>query len=99
MKKLILIALTSVAFSPVVASAQTFPLIIGSFPEDEIVVSATPTFEEQLELAVKKACEKPFIRNLKGQLLYAECLAEARAQAAAILAERTARLGTELALR
>jgi hypothetical protein len=99
MNKLMFIALTSVAFSPVVATAQSFPLIVGSLPRNEITVTATPTFEQQLEIAAEGACEKPFLRNLKGQQIYAECLAEARAQAEAILAARAAARATELALR
>ncbi len=99
MKKLVFVALISVAFSPVVVSAQSFPLIVGQLPREEITITASPTFEQQLEIAVEKACEKPFLRNLKGQRLHAQCLAEARAQADAILAAHTAAQATELALR
>ncbi|MCL6250138.1 hypothetical protein M3P36_03630 [Altererythrobacter sp. KTW20L] len=59
------------------------------------------TLEQRAELAAEAACAKPFIRNLGAQRLYAECLVEARAEVAAILAERQAdeRTGTELAAR
>ena len=62
---------------------------------------AALTLEQRAELAAEAACEKPFIRNLRGQQLYAECLAEARAEVAAILAARQATdlSGTELAVR
>ncbi len=54
------------------------------------------TIEQQAEIAIEEACEKPFIRNLRGQQLYEACLAEARTKVEAVLA---ARQPTELASR
>ena len=55
------------------------------------------TTEQRIELAAEAACEKPFIRNLRGQQLYDACLVEVRAEVEAALAAREA--GTELAVR
>ncbi len=97
MKTILFATLASLVAVP--AAAQTAPIIIyDAYPDRVTSAPSAATEAEQVEIAAKAACEAPYIRNLKGQQLYAECLAEARAEAAAILAER-ALAGTELAAR
>ena len=78
------------------ATAQTVLVLQwGSAPAARTQVDLTT--EQRIELAAEAACEKPFIRNLRGQQLYDACLAEVRAEVEAALAARDA--GTELAVR
>lgn len=96
MKTIIFAAAAMLAAVP--AAAQTMPVVIKTGSADRVVSSADLSMQDRVEIAAAQACEKPFLRDLKAQELYASCLNEARAQANAILAER---LGspTELALR
>lgn len=93
------VALAATVFATPAIASTVMILEVGydRAPRDQ----AELTPERRAELAAEAACEKPFIRNLGAQQLYAECLAEARAEVAAILAERQAaeRAGTELAAR
>ena len=84
----------SLLASPVAAN----PLLIIDMSQDRAPRAASQlTLEQQVEIAVEAACEKPFIRNLRGRELHAQCLAEARAEVEALLAARAA--SPELALR
>lgn len=96
MKTVFFAALAIFAATP--AAAQTIPLVIQNGTGDRITVTATVSLQERIEIAAEDACAKPFLRDLKGQELYAECLTEARAQVEAIFAER-ALAGAELAAR
>jgi hypothetical protein len=88
MKKLIALALLStLAFAPAAQAQSAFVMVIGERTYEQKRPDRTPlTDEQRVEIAAERACEKPFIRDLKGQRLYAECLTEARAQAVALLA-------------
>jgi hypothetical protein len=92
-------ALIAAALATPAAASTAIILEVGydRAPREQVEL----TLEQRAELAVEAACEKPFIRNLRGQQLYAECVADARAEVAAILAEREASElgGTELAVR
>lgn len=96
MKTIALATLALLAAAP--AAAQTAPMIIYKGTPDRITVTSTPDEARLVEIAAEDACAKPFLRDLKGRMLYAECLAEARAEAWAILAERTV-AQPELAMR
>ena len=96
MKTIALAALAVFAATPL--AAQTMPLVIHNGSGDRITVTAPVAAEQLVEIAAKQACAKPFLRDLKGQELYAECLQIARTQAEAVLAER-ALANTQLAAR
>ncbi|TIX48896.1 hypothetical protein [Alteraurantiacibacter aquimixticola] len=95
MKTAIFTTLALLAAAP--AAAQTMPLIIENGDGGRITITAPMTEERMIQLAAENACEKPFIRDLKGWSLYAVCITDARAEAEAILAARKA-AGMELAL-
>ena len=94
--KTIFAVATALSLLATPAAANTL-LIIDMAPERAPRAAVQLTLEEQAEIAVEAACEKPFIRNLRGRELYAECLAEARAEVEALLAAR--QTAPELALR
>ena len=89
MKKIATLAVAATAaLSQPVMAQSSFVMIIGEFPAKRAEVTSTVLTEAQVvEIAAEAACDKPFIRDLKGQALYAKCLTEARTQAAAQLAE------------
>ena len=91
MKNLTALALLStLAFAPAAQAQSAFVMVIGERSYDlDRPAPAALTDARRIEIAAEQACEKPFIRNIKGQQLYAECLADARAQASAQLAART----------
>ena len=91
MKKLAAITLlSSLAFATAAQAQSAFVMVIPtSSIQRPQTAPAQLTTAERIEIAAKDACEKPFIRDLKGQTLYARCLEEARAEAAAQVAERT----------
>jgi hypothetical protein len=70
------------------ASAQSsFVMIIGEMPTGRVAVASAPADQATLiEAAAERACYRPRLNNLKGQLLYRECLTEVRAEAQAQLA-------------
>lgn len=92
MKKIATLALAATAaLSQPVLAQSSFVMIIGEWPEQRAEVASTVlTDEQRVEIAAEAACDKPFIRDLKGQALYAECMTEARAEAAAQIAETRA---------
>ncbi|MEN7537970.1 UrcA family protein [Aurantiacibacter flavus] len=100
MKKLTTLALLStLALAPAAQAQSAFVMVIGERSYEQSRPDRAPlTDEQRIEIAAEQACEKPFIRDLKGQRLYAECLTEARAQAVAQLAANTTE-GTQLSLR
>tara|TARA_A100001391_G_scaffold99255_2_gene65878 strand:+ start:10883 stop:11185 length:303 start_codon:yes stop_codon:yes gene_type:complete len=100
MKKLITLAiLSTLAFAPAAQAQSAFVMVIGERTYEQNRPARAPlTDEQRIEIAAEQACKKPFIRDLKGQRLYAECLTEARAQAVALLAENEAP-ATQLSLR
>ena len=99
MKKFLISALTIAMLGAVPAFGQTMPLIIEMGHADRVTATAPATLEEQVEIAAENACERPFLRDLKAQQLYADCLSEARSQAELILTARQAATAPELALR
>ena len=100
MKKLIALALVSTfAFSSAAQAQSAFVMVVGERTYEQNRPDRAPlTDEQRIQVAAEQACEKPFIRDLKGQRLYAECLTEARAQAVAQLAANET-TGTQLSLR
>ena len=70
------------------ASAQSsFVMIIGEIPTARVPVASAPADQASLiEAAAERACYRPRLNNLKGQLLYRECLVEVRADAQAQIA-------------
>jgi len=70
------------------ASAQSsFVMVIGEMPTARAPAVSVPLDEATLiEAAAERACERPRLNNLKGQLLYRDCLVEVRAEAQAQLA-------------
>ena len=78
------------------ATAQNV-LVLEFGPDRAPRPAAELTAEQRIEIAVEASCEKPFIRNLRGQQLYDACLAEVRTEVEAALAAKSA--GTELAVR
>ncbi|RIV89730.1 UrcA family protein [Aurantiacibacter xanthus] len=100
MKKLTTLALLStLAFSSAAQAQSAFVMVIGKRTYEQSRPAPAPlTDERRIEIAAERACEKPFIRDLKGQQLYGECLTEARAQAVAQLAAHQSRLA-QLSLR
>ncbi len=91
MKTIFLAAMATLVAIP--AAAATAPVVIYQSMPDRVTQSAEANTAERIEIAAQAACEAPFLRDLKGQQLHAECLAEARAAAKAALAQ------TELAAR
>lgn len=66
---------------------SSFVMIIGNAPTARVPAANAPLDQAALiELAAERACERPRLSNLKGQLLYRECLVEVRAEAQAQLA-------------
>lgn len=100
MKKLTTLALVStLAFSSAAQAQSAFVMVIGERTYEQSRPDRAPlTDEQRIEVAAEQACEKPFIRDLKGQRLYSECLTEARAQAVAQLAANETER-TQLSLR
>lgn len=80
--------------------AQSSVLIIGSFPAERAAKERTPlTTEQRIEITAERICEKPFLRDLKGQVMYRECLTEAREQVRAVLVEGRQIEGVRVAAR
>ncbi|WP_137680744.1 UrcA family protein [Aurantiacibacter suaedae] len=100
MKKLTTLAvLATLAVSSTAQAQSAFVMVVGERTYELDRPDHAPLSDERrIEIAAEQACEKPFIRDLKGQRLYAECLSEARAQAVAQLAANEVR-GTQLSLR
>ena len=73
------------------AAAQTSVLMIGKNTSAPVERGAdAPSLSERVENAARKACEKPFIRDLKGREAYRDCLTEVRAEVLKQLALRDA---------
>ncbi len=87
MKTLLTSAACITMLAAVPAAAQTMPLIIVTSTGDRVTPQSNLSFDDRITIAVEAACEKPFIRDLKGQELYQACLTEARAEVQANLAE------------
>ena len=70
------------------ANAQSsFVMIIGEMPTARVAVASAPVDQASLvEAAAERACYRPRLNNLKGQVMYRECLEEVRADAQAQLA-------------
>ncbi|WAT16929.1 hypothetical protein OZN62_08240 [Aurantiacibacter sp. MUD11] len=92
MKKLTIAALAATVLAAAPAQAQSaFVMIIGEAPAPAADRADAPVSREaMIESAVERACPQPFIRDLKARSLLAECKAEARAEAEALVAERAA---------
>ncbi|MEL1252059.1 hypothetical protein [Aurantiacibacter gilvus] len=101
MKKFALAVATAATLVAVPATAQSaFVMIIGEAPRPAVVETDTPPSRETLiEGAVARACPAPFIRDLKRRNLHAECEAQARAEAEAVLAAREGSAATTVAMR
>ena len=70
------------------ANAQSsFVMIIGELPTARVAVASAPVDQASLiEAAAERACDRPRLNNLKGQIIYRACLVEVRAEAQAQLA-------------
>lgn len=70
------------------ASAQSsFVMIIGELPTAPVAVARAPVDQATLiEATAERACYRPRLNNLKGQILYRECLTQVRAETQAQLA-------------
>lgn len=80
MRKIVTAALAAVIAWSAPASAQTMLLVIGERPTAPSSDSSVVTLEQKIETALDHACEKPFIRDLKGWALYKECRTEVRGE-------------------
>ena len=92
-----ILAVAAIALFAVPAVAQTMPIIIQTGQPDRVFDRAPLSLEDRVAIAAEAACERPFIRNVPARILYFDCLAEARAQVEAQLADRLPT--NELALR
>ena len=62
------------------ASAETL-MVIGTFPAASAAAPQAPvSLDQRIADAVDKACERPFVRDLKGQQLYKACRIEVRSE-------------------
>ena len=91
------LAAAAIALLATPAAAQTMPIVIYASLPDRDVSRAAPSLQDRIATLAEAACERPFIRNLPARVLYYDCLAEARAQVEAQLAD--SRPANELALR
>lgn len=102
MKRLTLSAFctTLVLASPVHAQSYSV-VVLGPSPARQQTTHAltSPTETQVVELAAEKACEQPFIRDLKGRVLYDQCLEAARTEARTQLLAGQTRPGRQLAAR
>jgi hypothetical protein len=55
---------------------------------EQAAATRTVTVAALVNDAAKQACERPFIRDVKGQALYRDCLASARAEALKLVEQR-----------
>ncbi|GAA0267520.1 hypothetical protein GCM10009127_04030 [Alteraurantiacibacter aestuarii] len=92
-------ALAAALLGAAPAAAQTVQIIVTSNPAHRASQEAPASLDRLAEIAVENACEKPFIRNLKGWELYAACIADARQQVEAQLAQRNTAANLAVALR
>jgi len=94
-----LIAAAAALLIAVPASAQSsFVMVIGEFSAPRTItadVTADPAI--LVEQAADRACARPFMRDLKAQVMYRDCLTAARAQAVTLIEQRAA--SAQLALR
>ena len=87
------------AAQPVLAQASSV-LIIGQLPTERTERERTPlSTEQQVELAAERLCEKPFLRDLKGQVMFRECVTETREQVRAVLVNGRQIAGLRIASR
>ncbi|WP_305097854.1 hypothetical protein [Croceibacterium aestuarii] len=78
--KLLIAALATSVLGAVPASAQSTVLVIGERPAPRPSERHTPTLDQKIEVALDRACEKPFLRDLKGWQLYKDCRSEVRGE-------------------
>ncbi|MXO59778.1 hypothetical protein GRI89_09525 [Altererythrobacter salegens] len=90
MKTILTAALAASVLCAAPASAQTMLLVIGERPVPQQEVDHHATLDEKIELALDQACEKPFVRDLKGWQLYKDCRTEVRSE----IDEQLAKAGT-----
>ena len=92
MKIRLLGAVCTALLLAVPASAQSsFLMVIGDFPAPRAAAASAATDPATLvEVAAERACARPYLRDLKAQVMYRECLTEARAQAVAQIEQRSA---------
>ncbi len=65
MMKLLIAALATSVLWAAPASAQSTVLVIGERPAPRPAERHTPTLDQKIEVALDRACEKPFLRDSK----------------------------------
>lgn len=94
------IILTAFALALSVPAAAETVVVNGQRVEAKLIeLPRSLTEAEIVERVADKTCEKPFIRNLVGWKLYAECMSEVRAEATEQLAAARSGEPAEIALR
>ena len=99
MKKFLTAALAASVLWAVPASAQSYVLVIGDRPAAQKPEPRSVSLDEQIDSALDHACEKPFIRDLKGWQLYKECRTEVRGEIQDKLAKAGEPAAVTIALR
>lgn len=97
MKTIILTAVALALSAP--AAAETVVVNGQRVDAKRIELPRSLTDAEILDLVADKVCEKPYVRNLVGWKLHAQCVAEVRAEATQQLAAARSSEPVVIALR
>ena len=87
MKTAILALIGICIAAPAAAQAQTV-YVVKYGESDRITVTPKPTLDRKIQTAAEAVCERPYIRDLKGWVMYNSCLTEVRSEIEEQLAEK-----------